>query len=60
MTCKVLDTCCFLSFFRDVTSCDMRSICHEYDMPIAFRSSYGSKIIVKKLFGKGPGKNSEE
>ena len=34
MTYKILDTCCFVSFFSDVSSCNMRAVCHEYKMPI--------------------------
>jgi hypothetical protein len=34
MTVKVLDTCCFLSLFKEITSCDMASVCRGYDMPI--------------------------
>ena len=34
MTVKVLDTCCFLSLFKEITSCDMTSVCHGYDMPM--------------------------
>lgn len=34
MTQKILDTCCVISFFKDVTACDMLSLCRDYTMTI--------------------------